>query len=272
MRVVVDCPAKINLFLAVGPRDAAGYHPLRTVFQAIGLYDTLTVEDDVPFGEIRCDWPGLPPENTLTKALRLLGEYVTLPWLRINLVKRIPAQSGLGGGSTDAAGLLRAVNALLPAPVGERDLLDVAGAVGADVPFFLVGGKARGEGYGEMLSPLPDEPPRLVVVARPEVDCPTPAAYAALDRQEYRWRPWPEREQLYNDFERVAPEACKDLASMMVRLGADGSLLCGSGSAVFGLFSDERIAREAVARLKSENVPQAWVAWTLSRAESMRRR
>jgi len=268
MRVVVECPAKINLFLAVGPRDPSGYHPLRTVFQAIDLCDTLTIDDDATEFAVRCDWPGLPIENTLTKALRLLGEYVALPPLKIDLVKRIPAQSGLGGGSSDAGGLLRAIRSFLPVLLKDRDLYDVAAAVGADVPFFLMGGKARAEGYGEILDPLPDGPRRFLAIARPDVDCPTSAAYSELDRQEYRWREWPKEEELYNDFERVAPPACKDLASEMVRLGADGSLLCGSGSAVFGLFRDEEVARQAAARLKSEFVPQSWVARTLNRMES----
>ena len=133
---------------------------------------------------------------------------------------------------------------------------------------ILMPGLARAEGYGELLSPLPDGPPRHLVVARPDVDCSTPTAYAALDRQEYLWRGWPDGEELYNDFERVAPQSCKDLSLAMVRLGADGSLLCGSGSAVFGLFADERVAQAAAARRRSELVPQAWVTRTLSRAES----
>lgn len=269
MRLVVDCPAKVNLFLAVGPKDAIGYHPLRAIFQAIDLCDTLTIDDETAETAIQCDWSELPAENTLTKALRLLGEYVSVPPLKIEIAKRIPAQSGLGGGSSDAAGLLRSIGAFLSVPLRTRDLQDVALAVGADVPFFLVGGKAKAEGYGETLNPLPDCPPRFLVVARPDFDCPTPAAYAALDQQEYLWRDWPEEEELYNDFERVAPSVCKDLASQMVRLGADGSLLCGSGSAVFGLFRVEEVAQKAAARLKSRLVPQAWVARTLTRAESI---
>jgi 4-diphosphocytidyl-2-C-methyl-D-erythritol kinase len=243
---------------------------LRTVFQAIGLCDSLSVQEGGTGDEILCDWPGFPPQNTLTKALRFFREYMSLPSLHVELTKRIPALSGLGGGSSDAAGLLRAASLLAPAPLAEKDLVDVARAVGADVPFFLVGGKARAEGYGEVLHPLPDDPPRCVVVARPNVDCPTPEAYAALDRQDYLWRNWPEEELLYNDFERVAPDICKDLVSMMTRFGATGSLLCGSGSAVFGLFSDDRVARRAVARLRSSIAPQAWVTRTLSRAETMR--
>jgi 4-diphosphocytidyl-2-C-methyl-D-erythritol kinase len=269
MRIELDCPAKINLFLAVGPRDETGYHPLRTVFQAVDLCDTLTLALGKGATRIDCNWPGLPAENTLTKALRYLGEYVSLSPLEVTLTKRIPAQSGLGGGSSDAAGLLRGVRELLQLRVSDRDLHDVATAVGADVPFFLVGGRARAEGYGEKLSPLEDAPTQWVLIARPDVDGPTPEAYRSLDRLEYRWRAWPDEEELHNDFERVAPDLCKDLLARMVRLGASGSLLCGSGSAVFGLFCDEQVAREAATRLRSENVPQTWVARTLSRLESV---
>ncbi|MCH8979279.1 MAG: 4-(cytidine 5'-diphospho)-2-C-methyl-D-erythritol kinase, partial [Armatimonadetes bacterium] len=85
--MVVRCPAKVNLFLSVGPRDESGYHPVRTVYQAVGLFDELVVEEA---GEdsVECDWAGLPSDNTVTKALRLLRELVPLPPLRISLTKR----------------------------------------------------------------------------------------------------------------------------------------------------------------------------------------
>ena len=101
--MVVRCPAKVNLFLSVGGRDESGLHSLRTIYQAVGVYDELLVEEA---GEesFECDWPQLPSDNTVTKALRLLRELVPLPPLRISLTKRIPAEAGLGGGSSDAAG------------------------------------------------------------------------------------------------------------------------------------------------------------------------
>ena len=130
MKLVVACPAKVNLFLSVGPPDATGYHPLRTVFQAISLFDELMIEI-ADRTEILCDWAGLPPENTLTKTLRLLQEIAILPPLRIYLNKRIPPQSGLGGGSSNAGGLIRAARKLVPS-ITDLEAFMIARAVGAD--------------------------------------------------------------------------------------------------------------------------------------------
>ena len=173
MKIRVPCPAKVNLFLAVGPPDPSEYHPIRTVFQAIGLYDYLEVETGGDRDSLTCSWDGLPPDNTVLKALRLYRELIPVPPLRMRLEKNIPALTGLGGGSSDAAGLLRAL-ARLSSPAPRPEFVhDVAAAVGKDVPFFLVGGRARGEGYGERLAALPDRDRAWFLVVRPEADCST---------------------------------------------------------------------------------------------------
>ena len=268
MRLVVSCPAKVNLFLAVGPKDARGYHPLRTVFQAVDLCDTLEIETGAERSEVTSDDPALPTDNTVAKALRLVAEVVSVPPLRVVLRKTIPAQSGLGGGSSDAAGLLRAVRALMGRGVTDRELREVALAVGADVPFFLVGGRARGEGYGERLTPLEDAPTEWLALAMPDVRCPTPEMYRRLDDLSYPWREFPEGDELSNDFERVAPCECLDLIERLDALGAKGAGLSGSGSAVFGRFSSQEEAETAVERLKGEGASWAYAARTLGRKES----
>ncbi len=265
--LTVRCPAKVNLFLAVGPADGRGYHPLRTVFQAIGLYDELRLEE----GEPGVEFLGaeVPAENTVTKALRLLSEVVPLPPLRIRVTKGIPGESGLGGGSSDAAGLLRAVPRLTGMTVPAGELAGIASAVGADVPVFLVGGRARAEGYGERLTPLPDSGREWLVVVRPAVGCATGEAYRRLDEMTYEWREFPKGDTLYNDFERVAPCESLDLIERLQAHGARDAALSGSGSAVFGRFGQEDEARGAAKRLLSEGVPSVWVAPTLTRAESI---
>jgi len=105
MVVRVQCPAKINEFLAVGPRDARGYHPIRTILQAVGLFDELTISDETEKDTFTCNWD-LPERNTITKAWTLGKELAPLPPLSVTLEKRIPIQGGLGGGSSDAAGFL----------------------------------------------------------------------------------------------------------------------------------------------------------------------
>jgi 4-diphosphocytidyl-2-C-methyl-D-erythritol kinase len=256
---VLLLPAKINTFLSVGPPDRRGWHPLRTVFQAVGLYDELHVEPGR--SGVTFEGEDVPEENTVTKALRLLGEIADLPPMGLRIVKRIPSCAGLGGASTDAAGVLRLARRLVPG-LPEAEVKGIAAAVGADVPFFLVGGRAKAEGYGERLTPLPDSPEEWVVIARPDVGCPTPAAYKALDA--LGDRPFLDFEdRLYNDFERVAPCECLDLIERLNWLGGRAGL-SGSGSAVFGLFPSRDAAEIAAGRLSA---PFVAVAPTLRRGE-----
>lgn len=276
--VRVPCPAKVNLHLAVGARDARGYHPIRTVFQAIDLCDELRIEPAAQ-GSFRCDDPHVPPDNTVTKALRLASELVRLPPLRIELIKHIPAESGLGGGSSDAAGLLRALAKI--APIGQGALHEIAAAVGADVPFFLVGGRALGEGYGERLTLLDDGLAEWLVVVRPNVGVSTSEAYAKLDALPDRPIPQAGSEllPLMNDFERVMPCDCEEWEDRLLVHGAIDALLCGSGSAVFGRFESEARARAAAHLLGEEwtrsygpppPLGPVWVTRTLTRSESLR--
>jgi 4-diphosphocytidyl-2-C-methyl-D-erythritol kinase len=268
VKLIVRCPAKVNLFLAVGPRDERGYHPLRTIFQAIDLCDTLEVSPNHDDPGFFCDDPAVPSENTVTKALRLLRERTALPPLRVVLRKNIPAESGLGGGSSDAAGLLRAVKRM--GFLGDPELETIAAKVGADVPFFLVGGRARAEGYGERLVPLPDAPVEWYVIGRPPVGCSTPTAFRRLDERPYEWLPFPSEDRLHNDFERVAPCESIDLIERLQVHGARDAGLSGSGSAVFGRFSNPETAQRACDAILKEGAAHAWIAKTLTREESLR--
>lgn len=264
------CPAKVNPFLAVGPRDERGYHPLRTVFQSISLFDEVTVEVCDGPGEITSDWPDMPERNTVRKALDFASEYAQLPPLRIHITKRIPSEAGLGGGSSDAAGLLRLLPQFSLGRLSSGLLHDIAVAVGADVPFFLVGGRARAEGYGEKLTPLPDLPERQwLVVLKPDVGCATGEAYARLDERPYPWRDFPDGDELYNDFERVMPCASDDWQERLLTHGARDALLCGSGSSIFGRFADETKAQIAAKRLRAEGARNVWICHTLTRSESL---
>jgi len=266
--VTVRCPAKVNLFLAVGPSDATGYHPVRTILQAVSIFDTLAIESSETPG-LTCNWPDLPVDDSVSKALRLLGEITRVPSLHIHLHKEIPAESGLGGASTDAAGLLRGIGAFLEATLPRQVLLDIAAAIGVDTPFFLVGGRARGEGYGERLTPMPDAPPLDLVVAKPAVGVASGEAYRRLDSKSFAWRDWPADETLYNDFERVAPCESLDLIERLRALGARDAGLTGSGSAVFGVFADSQAAGAAAARLASEGADFVRACRTLTRTESL---
>jgi 4-diphosphocytidyl-2-C-methyl-D-erythritol kinase len=258
----------LNLFLSVGPVDRRGYHPLRTIFQAVSLGDTLEIEVS-DRNEVLCNDASVPPENTVSRTLRLLAEVVNLPPLRVTLQKEIPSQSGLGGGSSDAAGLMRAAEVISGLPIPRPELFGLAETIGADVPFFLVGGRARAEGYGERLTPLPDGREQWFVISRPNVGCDTKAAFQRLDVTPYPWREFPDGDDLFNDFERVAPCESLELIERLLAHGARDAALTGSGSAVFGRFVDQAAAELGRARMESEGAA-SWAVRSLSRAESLR--
>lgn len=267
--MVVRCPAKINLFLSVGPADSTGYHPICTVFQAVGLYDTITIErSGFDHDIITCDWPDFPPENTLSKVLRLAREYVEIPALSIHVEKRIPAQAGLGGGSSNAAGLLRAIDRFVPAGLGDWTKQDIAAATGSDVPFFLVGGRAIGEGRGERITPLSDAEPFEITIVQPHnIYVSTADAYGLLDSFDLRLRPAPAIAEnpcdgLANDFERVMPAECWEAIEALIGAGAKCAHLCGSGSAVFGIGADP-------SHPSLQRYSRIWNCVTLSRAKSL---
>ncbi|MBL8064298.1 MAG: 4-(cytidine 5'-diphospho)-2-C-methyl-D-erythritol kinase [Chthonomonadaceae bacterium] len=233
--MTLTCPAKINLFLSVGQQDGRGYHPIRTAFQAVSLCDTLIVEPSEQ-DEFTCNDPSVPKDNTVTKAWRLVLEHVSLPKLAVTLSKAIPSQAGLGGGSSDAAGMLRAAMKLSRGQLGDREAHEIACAIGADVPFFLTGGLALAEGYGEALQPIPDEPRQSIWILVPPVGVSTAVAYRALDsspRALFEIPPNPFHGP--NDFLTVAPPESAWAVDWLYKNGATFASLSGSGSAAFGV-------------------------------------
>ncbi|HKE00112.1 MAG TPA: 4-(cytidine 5'-diphospho)-2-C-methyl-D-erythritol kinase, partial [Planctomycetota bacterium] len=162
-RIVVASPAKLNLFLEVIARRDDGYHEIETVFQEIALFDEIVVERGVAKDEFSCDVAGLarPGENLVERAVEAFRRETGIREpLRIELTKTIPAGSGLGGGSSNAAGALQALDLLLGAHVPLERLEALAVSLGSDCAFFLHGGCAIGRGRGEKIEPLDDPPPR----------------------------------------------------------------------------------------------------------------
>ena len=179
----VPAPAKLNLFLHVVGRRPDGYHLLQTVFRFIDLCDTLHFEAR-PDGRIEraTDLPGVPPEQDLTvRAARALQQATgTRQGARISLEKRIPQGGGLGGGSSDAASTLVALNRLWGTGLSRRELMALALPLGADVPVFIFGQSAFAEGVGEVLAPLP-LPPAAYLVAQPDASVPTAGIFTDPD-------------------------------------------------------------------------------------------
>jgi 4-diphosphocytidyl-2-C-methyl-D-erythritol kinase len=257
----------VNRFLSVGPRDPSGFHPIRTLYEAVDLCDEMEIvpgDRDV----VHCDCE-VAGENTVAKALRLAREVIEVPPLEITIHKGIPPRSGLGGGSSDAAGLLRVLRRANPDGLSPATVHEIACAVGKDVAFFLVGGRARAEGYGELLTPLEDGDRKWLVIVRPGVGVDTATAFSLMDAgPPLVLGEWDALEaRPVNDFERVAPAESLALKQRMLELGATTALLCGSGSAVFGEFEGESQAREACLTLAMGAT--CWVARTLTRQESL---
>jgi len=192
--VTVRAPAKINLQLAVGPRRADGYHDLVTVFQAISLYDDVTVAEAGPPGEDRvlvsgegADAVPADHQNLALKGAAALAQAAGLPRdvtgpIEITIRKRIPVAAGLAGGSADAAAALIACNELWNAGLSHEQLREVAADVGSDVAFALVGGTAVGQGRGERLTPALASGEYHWVLAVADGALSTPEVYATLDR------------------------------------------------------------------------------------------
>lgn len=180
-------------------------------------------------------------------------EVADFPPVAVKLVKRIPSEAGLGGGSSDAAGIIRAAKSLMSATLPDYERKAIAKSIGADVPFFLLGGRAKAEGYGEKLTKIPSpDPIEWYVIAQPEDRCSTREAFSKLDDLEYEWRDFPTEDVLYNDFERVAPRGSLDLMERLQIHGAKDAGLTGSGSAVFGRFQNENDAIIAQTKLQGE--------------------
>jgi 4-diphosphocytidyl-2-C-methyl-D-erythritol kinase len=191
--LAIEAPAKINLHLRIGTRRPDGYHDLESLFLALNFGDTLSFEAlDIEGDVIVMDWdsrggfavPDLPPEkNIIRRALELFRSRTGAGGaFRVFCKKRIPPGSGLGGGSSDAAAVLCALNILAGTGLSREELAVMAGELGSDVPFFLSGGAAWVSGRGERVRPLPVPPGLSVVLVNPGFPSPTAGAFRRLDR------------------------------------------------------------------------------------------
>jgi 4-diphosphocytidyl-2-C-methyl-D-erythritol kinase len=274
--------AKINLSLRVLGVRPDGYHELRTVFQTLAMHDTLAFElTPGPFS-IVADDPACPTDSTnlVWRAASSLwsaaGRRGDLEGVSVRIRKQIPAQAGLGGGSSDAASTLLALRALWKIDASDSDLESIARTLGADVACFLKGGTVLGLGRGDLLFLLEDADPEWVVVARPDFGVSTRDAYAWWD-EAHAAGTWsseksvaasaPEGPETVNDLE--APVCLRHpgitrLIKRLQRLGARRAAMSGSGSAVFGLFPDRRSAAAAANAISSRAIT-SWLTRTTTR-------
>lgn len=277
--LTLQTPAKINLSLDITGKLPNGYHTMRSVFQTVGIYDTLTFTKTAPDQPLtlRCNDPAVPCDerNLVWKAaVKLLGEDPC--GLAIDLEKRIPSQAGMGGGSSDCAAALKGIRALFDLPVSDAELHKIAASLGADCAFFLYGGTCYAAGIGEELTPLEPLPHNPLVIAKGTEGISTPEAYRRLDA-------YPE--PLPMDTDNVMQALKKDADTLFAACGnhfdaitdlpevaqiravmrAHGlkPVLSGSGAAVFAGCADRQRAEECAAALRNAGIPFVTVTETV---------
>lgn len=280
--------AKINWTLRVLGKRADRYHEIDTVFQTIGLHDTIRI---TPTEENRislsCDDCSLPSDerNLVWRAASALQvRCASRKGAYIRLEKRIPTHAGLGGGSSDAAATLIGLAYLWNATITRDRLLELAAGLGADVPFFLYGGTARGTGKGSDIAPLQDAADVFFLIIKPSASISTSKAYevlnaAALTTSEgktilssSRRSDFSDRlssDALQNDFEAVVlqlePEIKRAKAALM-KAGASAALLAGSGAAVFGVFDNKDARERAIQNIELETGWRVFPCSTVGRS------
>ena len=275
MKASIKAYAKINLFLDIDSKRKNGYHNIVSIMQTIDLYDNITVEIEKAEEKsitVTCDDSTIPvgESNLVYKAASL---YPICGKINIHINKNIPMSAGLAGGSADAAATLIALNELSQKRLSEEELCALGSRLGADIPFCIKKGACLVEGIGEILTTIPPMPYYPMVIAREGEGMSTPEGYRQLDVK-------------YNDFknynvnfalldilknEKKSPkEFCKGLFNIfesvvepqrpcvskikqtMLKNGADGAMMSGSGTSVFGIFENEEDAKKCAELLKSQ--------------------
>ena len=274
--MLIQANAKLNLTLDVLSKRPDGYHDMRMIMQSIALADDITVSP-LEWDELRVKTnlhflPNNEKNLAAQAALRYWEARGTEPrGLDITIQKRIPVCAGMAGGSSDAAAVLRALNQMDPHPLDPVALARIGERVGSDVPYCVLGGTALAEGRGEELTPLPPLPRCWVVVCKPDFPISTPALFQRIDSIRLRRRPDTKgaiealkagdlagvARRMYNVFEDALTkrqlERVAEIKNELIRCGALGASMSGTGPTAFGLFEREEEAREAYDRLREIN-------------------
>ncbi len=261
--IVVWPPAKINLRLEILGRRPDGYHDIFSVMQQIDLCDRIEFHPDNNGVHLCCEGADLPEleGNLVYEAARLLAEKASkIRGVDINLQKRIPLAAGLGGGSSDAAAVLKVLNKLWGIELPLAELMRLGLRLGADVPFFLFGPEALASGKGEVLQPLPVPLPSWIyVLVNPKFPVSTTWAYQSLKMELTTPKTginikkifeniFPVERWLFNDLEASVTlkyPVIQIIKETLMHLGAEGALMSGSGPTVFGVFASQESALRA---------------------------
>jgi 4-diphosphocytidyl-2-C-methyl-D-erythritol kinase len=279
MKIKIQAPAKINLYLEITGKRADGYHNLETIMQTVSLYDEISVENAASGIILECDNKEIPADgsNIVCKAAAAVKSRFNIEkGIKITLKKVIPAGAGLGGGSSDAAATLKALVKLWNIKTDKTELEKIAAGLGADVPFFLTGGAALCEGIGEIVTPLANIEKMPIILVNPGFGVPTPSVYKNVKFPLTKTRKIHTIKKLicggsfnkndasiccFNRLEEFVfpsyPEIAK-MKSIMADLGC-ASLMSGSGATVFGIFGSESQSETIKSKLREYH----WNTWTV---------
>lgn len=271
---------KINLGLDIIRKREDGYHEVKMIMQSVGLYDKIEIgligpsDSGKPEIDIETNLKYLPiNENNLAykAAYLLMSEYDINVHILIRIKKMIPVSAGMAGGSTDCAAVLKGINKLFNLRLSSEKLKEYGVTLGADVPYCIDGGTALSEGIGEILTPLPDMPPCIILLAKPPINVSTKFVYGNLDLTKIDSHPdidgmieCIKNKDLYgmvskmgNLLETVTEKeypVITELKKLMLENGALGSMMSGSGPTVFGIFDDRNKAKAAYDFIKASGL------------------
>lgn len=267
--------AKVNLALDVLRRREDGYHDVCMIMQNLSLYDTLTFtveEADTLIITLECDKAFVPCDerNLIYKAIVLMGEtYHLTGHIHVELVKRIPVEAGMAGGSTDCAAAFHAMRELYGLDVSDQDLMKLGVKLGADVPYCIMAKTALSEGIGEVLTEVAPLPDCYVVVAKPAISVSTKMVYENLHANELQHHPDVAgmaealkqgelsgvASRMENVLETVTTKLypqIEEIKRTMKESGAENAIMSGSGPTVFGLYRERAIAEQAAEKIRQQ--------------------
>ena len=268
-KVTVIAPAKINLSLDILGVDERGYHLLDMIMQTVSLFERVTVskkEKDITLSS-NARYIPTDSKNVAVKAAMLFFEYTGIQGgAHIHIKKTVPIKAGMAGGSADAAGVIVGLDKIYETNLTRRQMCEIGAKAGSDVPFMIMGGTKRVQGVGEIIKPCPPMPRCHLVICMPDKGVSTPAAFANYDTlgektlvETDKLVAAMEENDIYgvakymaNDLEKAAAsEYTQPIKEELIQQGAIGSVMTGSGAAVFGVFDDEDKAKAAVEYFRS---------------------
>ena len=273
--------AKLNISLDVSKAREDGYHDMVMVMQTVSLCDELSITlDQTGVVRAEADLRYIPKDdrNLAVKAAKLYFAKTGRDGIGavIRMKKRIPVGAGMAGGSSDAAAVIRALSRTFGQELKKDEMMALAEQTGSDVAFCVLGGTALAEGRGEILTPLRDMPDCTIVICKPDYSISTPELFRAIDREKLRVHPDTAGileaiqegnlaqicRRMYNVFEDVPDRRMKIIGGIknkLINKGAEGAVMTGTGSAVFGIFTDENTAKKACSAMANE-VPFTCIA------------